>query len=588
MNLKYHGNYLRYLPTLFFALGVVLFFGLPYRYHLYYGEQFQLFLYTKEYLTDMLCQIGGIGDYLGRFITQFYFHPWVGALWIGILLSAVQILMQHILRKFKVAQPLEILSFIPSLLLWAILCDENMLITSAISLVVTLGLVVSYLAIKTERKRTIFFFITLLFLSYGFGTWMSLLFWFQAIGWEYNVRQKPMDKQIAEGICAFLLILCIPFLAKRILLFPLVRLWWGSVLYRFSALYPVSLILLFATTGLLPFLLQCLSRFPIVHKKITAYLSYAGMLLLLVAGARQFPEWTKEQSMRYDFLTRTQRWDLLLRNAETEKPTDPVSVCCINLALGKKGILGDKMFDFYQRGPEGLIPSYQRDFNIPMITNEIYYHLGFINTAQRFVFEAMEAIPDGAKSVRAIKRLTETNIINGQYELADKYLTLLENTLFYDKWARKTRRLLYRDDLVDAHPELGTLRKMRFEQDFLFSEREKDMMLGILSSEKADNTLARDYLLGYYLLAKDLPAFRKVRGMVKTEERLPKSHQEALLYLWGLSNQDPFSKTPFPVSDHTKRAMRRYGELYTTQSNPESILKKDFSHTYWYYFHFVQ
>ncbi|KAA6305365.1 hypothetical protein EZS27_042983, partial [termite gut metagenome] len=41
-----------------------------------------------------------------------------------------------------------------------------------------------------------------------------------------------------------------------------------------------------------------------------------------------------------------------------------------------------------------------------------------INTAQSFAFEAMEVIPDYQKSVRCIKRLAETNLINSQYEVA--------------------------------------------------------------------------------------------------------------------------------------------------------------------------
>ncbi|MCO7111572.1 DUF6057 family protein [Bacteroides uniformis] len=71
--------------------------------------------------------------------------------------------------------------------------------------------------------------------------------------------------------------------------------------------------------------------------------------------------------------------------------------------------MGDRMFEFYQNGTEGLLPEFQRDFTSPLPTSEAYYHLGMVNTAQRFTFEAMEAIPNFNKSGRCFKRLAETN-----------------------------------------------------------------------------------------------------------------------------------------------------------------------------------
>lgn len=62
--------------------------------------------------------------------------------------------------------------------------------------------------------------------------------------------------------------------------------------------------------------------------------------------------------------------------------------------------------------------SFVNDFTIPLVAGEPYYYLGLVNVAQQFVFEAMEAVPDYRKSVRCFKRLAETNLINGRYEVA--------------------------------------------------------------------------------------------------------------------------------------------------------------------------
>lgn len=74
------------------------------------------------------------------------------------------------------------------------------------------------------------------------------------------------------------------------------------------------------------------------------------------------------------------------------------------------------------------------------------YQLYWTNIAQRAAFEAMEYVPNCNKSGRAMKRLVETNIISGHYDVARKYITILEKTTFYSGWARKMRQL------VD-HPE---------------------------------------------------------------------------------------------------------------------------------------
>ena len=81
------------------------------------------------------------------------------------------------------------------------------------------------------------------------------------------------------------------------------------------------------------------------------------------------------------------------------------------------------------------------------IMSNVYLELGMLNMSQRAAFDLMESIPNGNKSGRAMKRLAETALYTGQPELALKYIRLLEQTLFYRKWASSMRRFA-------EHPEL--------------------------------------------------------------------------------------------------------------------------------------
>jgi hypothetical protein len=289
--------------------------------------------------------------------------------------------------------------------------------------------------------------------------------------------------------------------------------------------------------------------------------------------------------MRYDYLSRTQQWQKIIEMAEKKAPTSPLSVASLNLALGETGQLGDRMFEFFQNGTEGLIPDFKRDFELPLFTNEIFYRLGMINTSQRLVFEAMEAIPDYKKSSRCIKRLVQTNLINGQYEVAKKYLMLLDKTLFYKKWADETLNYLYDEKKINSDSEYGWERKIRCKNDFLFSNREVAKMLGLLYLNCKTNKLALDYMLAYTLQNKDLDSFMRYFPLCKGyySYHIPRYYQEALIFVWTHSHRD-FNNLPWRIDPLILQKVYDFSQTYSSNYDAQSLLQNQYSDTYWYYF----
>jgi len=285
---------------------------------------------------------------------------------------------------------------------------------------------------------------------------------------------------------------------------------------------------------------------------------------------------------------RMRKWDRVIKLADKKAPSSPLSVTCLNLALAKEGLLGDRMFYYYQNGVEGLLPDFTRDYTIPMIAGEVYYHLGFINTAQRYAFEAMEALPDNQKSVRSVMRLSETNLINGNYAVAEKYLHLLQKTFYYRGWATKALITMKDEKLIAQHPEWGMLRQFRAKEDFLFSEGEKDMMLGVLFSHNKENKMAYEYLMAYCLLTKDLKHFMQYipLGRSLNYKAIPNSYQEALMYVWEKTNTNPANEIPYQVSPLIQQRVKAFESMNASQSNPDPKLFAEFSNTYWYYLQF--
>ena len=606
------GTPLQLLPVVY-GLCVFLFFWKYFPYHLHFHEQFQMFLFTKSYFIEVFSRPGGFSNYAGQFITQFYISSFVGAILISCMLTGIQQLVYAIIRRFRggeqAGSPLRyltlFLSFLPSLFYWYLLCDEDSQTGGVVALLITLiaALTGTFPKSGSARRACLFACIPILYWFAGGSVILCallLIFYEWRLGRDgarpvFGMSVLDGARPVSTALAAICLVTSLPFIAKFFLKqYTLSRYWWGVDYVHFVNYSPVLITLLWALIFLIVAGVVFLPKTSNGFRKFSPllqYFSYSIILLfviytviLKIACPKNL--W-KEELMGYDYHCRMQNWDKVTEMARKKSPTVPITVSCLNLALYKTGQLPEKMFEFYQNGPEGLLPTFQRDFMIPIVAGEPYYYLGFVNTAQRFAFEAMEAFPDYQKSVRSIKRLAETNLISGYYEAASKYLYLLENTLFYRKWAKETRAFLYDEARIDAHPEWGTIRRFQPENDFLFSGREKDMMLGIVFQHNNDNRMAYEYLLAYALLTKDIRTFPLYFQITKnfTYPEIPKSWQEALVYIWGLTNND-MDAIPFPVSRIIKQNVINYANIYTSMESPEPVLRKQFPKTYWYYFHF--
>ena len=217
-----------------------------------------------------------------------------------------------------------------------------------------------------------------------------------------------------------------------------------------------------------------------------------------------------EKVMQYDFMACHQQWNRILQTVSAEKPNNQIGVTVQNLALGMRGMLSERLFDYHQNGLLGLLPDVKEDATSPMPTAEAFYQLGMIYVAQRTVFEAQESILDFQKSGRCYKRLAQTNLILGSYEVARKYLTALQKTLFYSDWANETLPLLGNEEAIAKHPEYGRLRQFVCSDDYYFSDHVTSDMLERLFFCNTENRLAFEYLKAYYMLTGDRENYAKL------------------------------------------------------------------------------
>lgn len=574
-----------------FILGSLVFgfYFFFYPYHIHYQEQFQLFLNTSDYLAERTARPGGFAEYIAGFFVQFFYYRWAGALIIAVLLVLIQRILLSISSAFKKNTAFSLLSFIPAVLYWALLCDESYLPGGVVAVILSLLPIPLYQRINSYPIRFVYLLVLLPAL-YWFAGGIFVVFALLALAWEYTQVNESFLRKAIMTIVVCLLTVVLPFFAKSIIVqYPLMQIFYGVTYYRYTQFQVMPIAVIASSLVIIPLLFRWLPQISAKRTIITAII--LQLVLLAVGGfyyIRQAVDLEKEEVMAYDYHVRMQNWAEVIRLADKKAPSSSLSVSCLNLALCKKGIMGDRMFHYYQNGTAGLFPKFLRDFTVPFIGGEIYYHLGFVNTAQRYVFEAMEALPDYQKSVRAVKRLAETNIINGEYTVARKYLRLLQQTTVYKGWADKAILAIQSESSIEANPEWSELRKYRTKTDFLFSEPEKEMMLNELLQQNLSHRIAYEYLMAYCLLSKDLQNFYTYYPLGKgiNYQHIPVHFQEALIYVWALNNQDQTKNIPYPISNDVKNNLRTYGNIYTSYKDPRSMLRKQFTGTYWYYFHF--
>ena len=570
---------IRTAMTVLAGIAIYCFFALKYPYHLHFQEQYQLFESTWEYFCGVAAVPGGLADWIGRFLTQFCYYAPAGAVILALLLCSVQLLTWAVCRRKTLT--MYALSFAPVIPLIAFYCDENALYGGAVALALSLACAVICALVHKDRVRR-FIEAVLIPLVYMACGPLAVVFVLVTI---INEFFRSGLKALPYAFVALALAALCPVAASRIFPYPLERLYLGVHYYRYHNILPGMLWI----AGLCSVLVAVCggiwkkNQYP-KRQMLTGSLVFVILAAIGTGLTFKAADWSKEEWMRYDFMVRMEMWNRIMMSADQKNPDNPMTVSCLNLALSKSGRMSDHQFEYFQNGPEGLLPGFVRNSTSPVSTGEIYWHLGMVNTAQRFAFEAQEAIPDFQKSSRLYKRLVQTNIVNEDWDIARKYLKSLKNALFYRSWAKETEALLDSGKIFEKQPDLARARELRLkEHDFLFSDTEMDSMLGLLRVENPSNDMALDYLMSWCLLRKDLDRFVECISMV-TAPSMPKTYQEALLLRWVLTHND-FEGLPPYIS----RAYAQRISQFITDSRAgktEDQMRRDYGDTYWFYYYY--
>lgn len=580
------------LLSLLFGVAVVIFWAVPFVGGLCFQEQYQMFLFDTGYFLERIVLPGGLADYISEFLVQFYYMPVLGGAIIALLLMGIQAAVWGLMKQYGARHdfPGYLLSFLPSIALWCAMGDQNVLLSFVVALFGSL--VIGWIHNRFHNRLVkVGFELVSTALVYWFLGPVVFLYAALMIGDTLkNAKQKGnVFSGIGYSVCILVLTIAWILLTTQTLQYPLYRIFAGLNYYRYpGAISPLPFVVM-VWAVVIPFLGMIPCRQKSLQKlqqsKVVIVLSYVLVIVASWFGIKaSFDEMTYEL-IDYDFLVRTEQWDKIIEKAEKKPATTPLSVSCVNLALSQKGMLADRLFEFYQNGGEGLFPTFTRDMISPVSTAEIFFRLGMVNDAERYMFEAQEAIPNYRKSARLTRRIIECDIINGNYKVAAKLLRRLQKTLFYSNWANQTMALLGNEKAINRHPIYGKLRKYREKkQDFLFSDREMDQMLGLLFLNDNHNKMAYEYLMCYELLQRDMEKFMQYYplGRFVGYDHIPRTFQEILIGNWMKTHSDPRT-IPYSVDAQNVNNTLNFIQLYMQNPKDPQLGQQPYVSNAWHY-----
>ena len=388
-------------------------------------------------------------------------------------------------------------------------------------------------------------------------------------------------------LLSVLYFVAIVWLGGHFLQYPYYKLFGGINYFRYPGIIPLMQWVVAALFALLPLAASNLPRSEGKKAIRAEIVQLVVVVLAAVPLLRLSFDRATYELIDYDYLVRTHQWQRIIEKAEKHQASSPMSVSCVNLALAMQGQLCNRLFEFYQNGAEGLFPTFTRDMTSPLPTAETFYQLGMVNDAERYTFEAQEAIPNYRKSGRLTRRIAQCEIINGNYAVAAKYLRMLENSLFYRQWARSQERFLYNSAAVKADPEYGRLRDIRIKHhDYLFSDQEMDQMLGLLlvDNKKYDNRMAYEYLIAYELLQRDVNRFMQYYplGRFVQFDHIPYAIQQVLIGSW-LQRHNTLQGMPYSVDRQNVDATVAFIRAYMTNRNDPALNQPPLAYNAWHY-----
>lgn len=517
--------------------------------YFYAVEENNTFLGNHTFMMETLRQGGGLWTWIGSFLTQFFYYPWLGSLFLVAIWSAIYLL---IVDSFALKGNSRLLAWIP--------------ICALLISVTDIGYWIYYIKTPGYCFAPSVSFLAAMLLTWIAGkitsrfckqniAWMLFIFAYFAVGQnipDFQWRDYRDYTLQVPFIIAPLSVVLLP-LAKLITV-PLRSKWKNEIL---------TIIALAAFTSSAYFL---------------SFRNYNFHAELRMMRAIDNCQWSK----------------VIDESIKAKRPTN-LMVIYKNIALLHQGRITD-MFKINNCGTRPETGDSLKVYICRIDASMIYYQFGQINYSYHWAME--NSVVTGFK-IKNLKMMVRCAIMNHEFELASKYIALLKTTLFHKNWVREREPMLTSADKLRQSVEYKCIAPLLTDNvntlDVDNSLPEKWLLDHYSSKALPSNQILENLILCTSLWTEDTYSFcmHFYRYVNKHQgEKIPELYQQAALLL-SKQPDAPINTNNFPFDDIIVTRYNHFCEEYNILLNQGmdehamgAKLKHAYGDTYWWYYYF--
>ena len=547
-------------------------------------EEVQLFIPEWEVIRDMLSVPGGFCTVVGQALVQYYNSSLFVLCVNSAFLCAAGILCYLLLQEISPGGYNLLLALFPVLGLLKAHTSPFYVLDGTVALLLLLSF--TYIFIRI-RSREVLCGVVSAILLYGLAGQLAALYGLVAVLSDLLCRRRKGYGSLALCLTGWLLAYIGIRSATGIPLtdgiyserYQESQLQPDSYLYYVYIRFTALLLILFVTA----FAMKVL---PLGKRRVKALVAGGLLAVLFCFSAFCLPgPYEVRNSCMNELSVWEQRedWDTIIR----EQPKDGPGLNYLNMALARKGILGDRLFHYDQKGPQSLLASWDRTYYMSCLLSDIHYMIGDISLSEGYAMEGLTLAKRGG-SPRMLQRLVKISLIRRDFALADKYLALLGRLPAYRRWAEKYAGYVRHPERIGQDEELAERRMPSFQPDNLLCLIDIDSLWAGHLSEPGTNRIAWEYLGCSYLLAKEMEKFKAFlsrTGAFSQGRPLPLHFQEAALVLAveDRSVLDRISVRPEIVQRYKQFRM----DILKVKDSGDGLpwLYRQYGDTFWFYFY---
>lgn len=578
----------RFLPYLLFCSFSIFYFSWFANYIFFYQEKSSLFEVSANYLLEHLSKPGGGLIFLNKLVTAFYFYFWLGAILVTLEIFLVILLVSKIAIRLTGRQ----VFFLPFALGASLFyLQTNYQYFGFNTLGILLQLILFYVFIRClSDKRGWFSIIIFPGWYYLTGSFSFIFLAMLGVHLFVNHRKEFWKQWVATVFAALLFI----YTGAKFLFFQTIN---SLLIYPFSVENTGHQQYLFyavvAAVALAPlvFTLSPGTIFRLKSRRI-ALIEMTPVAIFMVMVVLAFTRIDKKNSHYFyvEKLFYEHKYDEIIAFNMKFPSNNILTNYLNNIALAETGRLNDLLFNFLQ-SPDGktLYLKWELLGEVLRRGGYFYYTIGMVNEALRWAYEYMVM---SGNTPEGIKMLIKTELINGNYRAAAKYISILKNSVFYRKDAARYEMMLYNDSAVDADFELGEKKRLRPKHDFFVLTDDPVVNIDLILAGDSANPLAVQYKLASLLLQKDLSKIAEALPLLEKSgfNHIPKNVEEAAIACRLLKVASLPELKNLQIHPVTARRFsefyRIFGQNSSDKLKAQRALSQNFTDTFWYYVFF--